>query len=389
MKKKNTIPSAFEDALGDLGYANSETREEVTDMNRQDQFVDVEDDLLSTKPGNTLEDDDKGEEDKGHEDTSEIPKEVLDNMNNGLNTTNETGDKGEEQHETSTEPTEDDITEAEKVGALFDAVAESFGWNVDDIEEDARPVTVEGLTDYLREVVEQNSKPEYADERVQKLDEYIKNGGKFEDFYAVQQQELNYDTLDIEDETNQRAVIREFLQASGYSEDQINSKIDRYESADMLEEEAEDALGRLKTIRQQQAEQLQQQQEQARLKQEEDNKAFITDVTNQINGLTQIHGVAIPREDRKALFDYIFKQDANGFSQYQKDFTKNLAKNLIESAYFTMRADSFVTEAKKNGQTSAAQKLRQVLRHSSKNHTTFNADEDKQRPAWEIASKFL
>jgi hypothetical protein len=187
MKKKNTIPSAFEDALGDLGYANSETREEVTDMNRQDQFVDVEDDLLSTKPGNTLEDDDKGEEDKGHEDTSEIPKEVLDNMNNGLNTTNETGDKGEEQHETSNEPTEDDITEAEKVGALFDAVAESFGWNVDDIEEDARPVTVEGLTDYLREVVEQNSKPEYADERVQKLDEYIKNGGKFEDFYAVQQ----------------------------------------------------------------------------------------------------------------------------------------------------------------------------------------------------------
>jgi hypothetical protein len=54
-----------------------------------------------------------------------------------------------------------------------------------------------------------------------------------------------------------------------------------------------------------------------------------------------------------------------------------------------MRADSFVTEAKKTGQTTAAQKLRQMLRHSSKNHTTFNADEDKQRPAWEIASKFL
>ena len=39
--------------------------------------------------------------------------------------------------------------------------------------------------------------------------------------------------------------------------------------------------------------------------------------------------------------------------------------------------------------SSAAQKLRQMLRHSSKNHTTFNADEEKQRPAWEIASKFL
>lgn len=389
MKKKNTIPSAFEEALGDLGYANSETREEVTDMNRQDQFVDVEDDLLSTKPSEKLEDNNKGEEEKGHEDTSEIPEEVLNNMNNSSKTADGLDNKGEEQHEESTEPTEDDITEAKQVGALFDAVAESFGWNVDDIEEESRPVTVEGLTDYLREVVEQNSKPEYADERVQKLDEYIKNGGRFEDFYAVQQQELNYDTLDIEDEQNQRAVIREFLQASGYSEDQINNKIDRYESADMLEEEAEDALGRLKTIRQQQAEMLQREQEQARLQQEEQNKAFITDISTQINGLKEIRGIAIPKEDRKALFEYIFKQDANGMSQYQKDFNKNLTRNLIESAYFTMRADSFVTEAKKAGQTSAAQKLRQVLRHSSKNHTTFNADEDKQRPAWEIASKFL
>lgn len=391
MKKKITIPSAFEDALGDLGYANSETREEVTDMNRQDQIVDVEDDLLSTEPSGMLEDNKEGNEDNSHDDDSDIPEEVLNNMNNGSEKTDDSNNKGLENNDdnNSTDPTEDEITEAQQVGALFDAVVESFGWNVDDIKEDNRPITVEGLTDYLREVVEQNSKPEYADERVQKLDEYVKNGGKFEDFYAIQQQELNYDTLDIEDEQNQRAVIREFLQASGYTEDQINNKIDRYDSADMLEEEAEDALSRLKTIRQQQAEQLQQEQEEARQRQEEQNKAFITDMSTQINGLKEIRGIAIPKEDRKALFEYIFKQDANGMSQYQKDFQKNLTRNLIESAYFTMRADSFVTEAKKAGQTTAAQKLRQMLRHSSKNHTTFNADEDKQRPAWEIASKFL
>lgn len=388
MKKKNTIPSAFDNVLDDLGYTNIETKEEVSDMDKQDQFVDVEDDPLSTKPSDMLEDDDKKGTADSHDDDSEIPEEVLNKMNNGSKTPDDTADKGLDNVDDNN-PTEDDVTEAQQVSALFDAVAESFGWNVDDIEEDSRPVTVEGLTDYLKEVVEQNSKPEYADERVQQLDEYIKNGGKFEDFYTVQQQEINYDTLDIEDEQNQRAVIRELLRANGYSEDQINNKIDRYESADMLEEEAEDALSRLKTIRQQEAEQLKQQQEQARIRQEEQNKAFVTDMTTKINGLTEIHGVAVPREDRKALFDYIFKQDANGVTQYQKDFQKNFAKNLIESAYFTMRADSFVTEAKKSGQTTAAQKLRQVLRHSSKNHTTFNADEDKQRPAWEIASKFL
>lgn len=103
---------------------------------------------------------------------------------------------------------------------------------------------------------------------------------------------------------------------------------------------------------------LQQEQELARQQQEEQNRAFFEDVSSQINSLTNIRGIAIPKEDRKALFDYIFKQDKDGMSQYQKDFNKNLSRNLIESAYFTMRADSFVTEAKKAGQTTAAQKLR-------------------------------
>ena len=116
---------------------------------------------------------------------------------------------------------------------------------------------------------------------------------------------------------------------------------------------------------------------------------FFNDVSTQINNLTDIRGISIPKEDRKALFEYIFKQDAQGLSQYQKDFNENIAKNLIESAYFTMKADAFVTEAKKSGETSAADKLRKMLRHTSKNHSSFNADEDKTRPAWEIASKYL
>ena len=81
---------------------------------------------------------------------------------------------------------DEDITEAQRVSALFDAVVESFGWNASDIDEDKRPVTVEGLTDYLKAVVDENSRPEYADDRIAQLDAYVKNGGKFEDFYQQQ-----------------------------------------------------------------------------------------------------------------------------------------------------------------------------------------------------------
>jgi len=117
--------------------------------------------------------------------------------------------------------------------------------------------------------------------------------------------------------------------------------------------------------------------------QEEQSKAFFDSVTKDINSLTNIRGIAIPKEDRKALFDYIFKVDQNGMSQYQKDFNENLSKNLIESAYFTMKADALISGAERKGESSAADKLRKMLRHTTKNHTTYNAD-DKQKSVTDL-----
>ena len=81
------------------------------------------------------------------------------------------------------------------------------------------------------------------------LDQYVKNGGRFEDFYQRQQESISYENLDLEDESNQKAAVREYLKYQGYNDDQITRKIDRYEDSDMLEEEAEDALAQLKNIR--------------------------------------------------------------------------------------------------------------------------------------------
>jgi len=123
-----------------------------------------------------------------------------------------------------------------------------------DIDDKDKPVTVDELTNYLAETVRQNSIPTYADERIQALDEYVKNGGKFEDFYSVQKEALDLDSINLEDENNQKAVVKELLKYDGYTDDQINKRLSRYEDADMLYEESEDALERLKGIRQKQAE---------------------------------------------------------------------------------------------------------------------------------------
>ena len=382
-KKKNTIPSGFEDVLGNI-YSNSEQTGEVTNIDDiLPPDILLEEEKEDEPPVKT--EDGKEKDDTplsvAKDDDSEIPEDILNKDNN-------TTVVDEEDHEDNDEPSNADLIEAQQVGLLFDAIGQSLGWNMNDIDEKDRPLTVDGLTDYLSEVVRQNSVPEYADDRIKQLDEYVKNGGKFEDFYSKQSSNLSLDNIDIEDEVNQKAVIRELLKYNNYTDDQINKKISRYEDADMLYEESEDALDRLKQIKQHELEEATRQQEELARQQEEQQRQFFTSVTNDINSLTNIRGIAIPKEDRKALFDYIFKVDQTGMSQYQKDFNENLSKNLIESAYFTMKADALISNAEKKGESSAADKLRKMLRHTTKNHTTYNADEKQKSVTDLLAGAF-
>lgn len=373
-KKKTQSPSGFDELLGGI-YSNSMEQEEIVNMDELDIVTqpNEDDDKVDDDPA-----DDTTEDNLNNEDDKDIPQEVLDRMNKQTNDTNEeTEDLSEE-----------DLLEAQHVGALFDAIGQSLGWNMNDIEQDERPLTVDDLTSYFVKTIKQNSVPEYANEQIQQLDEYVKNGGDFAEFYAKQQQSVSLDNIDMDDEDNQKAIVRELLRYNGYTEQQINSKIARYEDNDMLIEESEDALGRLKEIRKKELEETTRRQEELAREQEEQSRQFFTTVSQDIENLTDIRGIAIPKEDRRALFDYIFKVDQTGMSQYQKDFNENLSKNLIESAYFTMKADAFISTAKKTGETSAAEKLRKMLRHSSKNHTKYNAD-DKQKSVVELASRFF
>ncbi len=386
MKRKQSIPSGFEDILGGI-YSNAEQGEGITNIDSLTEndptppIPPVDNDKNTKEPPVETEDGKNTDDDpNAKDDDSPIPTNIVDpepTVNPPVTDTPKDGD-----------PSEEDLIEAQQIGLLFDAVGQSLGWNMADIKEEDRPLTVEDLTQYLSDVVKENSVPQYADDRIQRLDEYVKNGGKFEDFYSRQQETLTLDNIDLEDETNQKAVIRDLMKRSGYSDEQINRKISRYEDSDMLYEESEDALDRLKQIRQKEIEdQAAAQQEAARI-QEEQSKLFFDTVSNDINALTDIRGIAIPKEDRKALFDYIFKVDSEGKSQYAKDFEKNLSKNLIESAYFTMKADALISNAEKKGESSAAEKLRKMLRHTSKNHTTFNADEKQKSVTDLLAGSF-
>lgn len=392
MAKKNTTPTAFDNLLNSV-YGNEGNIPGTVDMDKQDSFVNAveEEEKPADKPAEDNSADDTNPS-NANDDDSEIPQSVLDRMDEKSKDEpiQEPTDNTVDNTEGTSDPSDADVHEAQQVGLLFDAIGESFGWNMDDIKEEDRPLTVDDLTHYMREVVQQNSVPQYADDRIQQLDEYVKNGGKFEDFYGKQQQSLSYDNIDMEDEDNQKAIVSELLRYSGYTDDQIKNKISRYEDADMLEEESADALDRLKQIKQHELEVAQQQQAAYLQQQEEQSKQFYNDCMNQIKSLSSIRGVQIPKEDRAKLADYIFNVDQDGVSKFQRDYNnqENFINNLLTTAYITMKGDSFISTAKRDGESSATEKLRKMLRHQAKNHTAYNV-EDKPKSVVDLASRFF
>lgn len=266
----------------------------------------------------------------------------------------------EEEDPKEIEDNKEDEEETSKVTALFDAIAEELEWEFDDDEKEEKPKTVEELVNYFKEVIQEQSVPQYASEEVAKLDEFVRNGGDLNDYFTVVP-EIDYENFDTTIEANQKQIVKMLLTEKGFSEKQIAKKIEKYEDAGILEDEAEDALEAMKDIEQTKKEQLLANQEKEYKKRVAKQQEFVDNVVSEINAMDNIRGIKIPEKDKKALLTYIFKADANGKTQYQKDYQKSV-KNLIESAYFTMKGDTLLDTAKKMGTSSAIKNLKQSLR---------------------------
>lgn len=289
--------------------------------------------------------------------------DIDDNIDDDDKTKNKKTKKVEEDDDVNNiDDNDDDVDEEEssKVTALFDAIAEELEWEFDDDEEEEKPKTVEELVNYFKEVIKEQSVPQYANEDVAKLDEFVRNGGDLNDYFTLTP-EINYENFDTTIESNQKQIVKMLLAEKGFNEKQIARKIEKYEDAGILEDEAEDALEAMKEIEETKKEQLLEDQRKQHEQMVARQQKFMDDVVGEINAMKDIRGIKVPEKDKKALLAYIFKADANGKTQYQKDYSKSV-KNLIESAYFTMKGDTLLDTAKKMGTSSAIKNLKQSLR---------------------------
>lgn len=289
-----------------------------------------------------------------------------------------------EEPEVEEEP-EESTDETTIVTGFFDSLSEKLGW--DDIEDDDKPKTVEDLIDYFNDVIEENSVPQYASEEVEQLDKFVKNGGNLRDYFSIDS-EVDLDDIDLEDESNQKLVLKEFLKEKGFNTKQIEKKLTKYEEAGILEDESQDAAEALKDIRESKKQQLLKDQENAAKLAAQRQQEYFDTVVNEIKGMDNIRGVKIPEKDKQTLLEYIFKPTSDGMTKFQKDWSKSV-KNLIESAYFTMKGDTLVKAAEVKGQNAAINKFKNSLNRTGVSRKTKKQDNTSTESMWNSFARRL
>lgn len=333
---------------------------------------------------------------KGNKDNKEEEEDVDDPKNKPSKKSKPEDNEEEEEEEEDNEPNNDpnnDIDnnqgediESNAVTSFFEALSDKMGWELDEDEE--IPQTPEELVEYFKDVIEENSVPQYASEEVEALDNFVKNGGNLRDYFQIDG-DLDLEEINIEDsEVNQKLVIKEFLKEKGFNAKQIEKKLTKYEEAGLLEDEATDALEALRDIKEQKKQQLLEEQEKSASELKKRQQEYFNSVVTEIKGMDNIRGIKIPQKDKQALLEYIFKPTADGKTQYQKDYSKSV-KNLLESAYFTMKGDTLLKAAKSEGSNAAINKFKNSLNRTGVSRKTKRQDNTSTESMWDSFARQL
>lgn len=313
------------------------------------------------------EEKDKKEKNGGEENFSELDEKDKEKDDyNKDNQFEEEVDKDELEGNTSGTESDFDIGEVEPELSAFiqEKLYNKFGWELKDDEKKFE--STDDVVDFISKVIEENSVPEFANEEIATLNEFVSNGGKLKDYYTQMYSGVDIDNIDLDNEANQILTIRESLSVQGQNQDKISKRIERYKDTGILKDEAEEAVEFLKGYRKENSEKLLQEQQKIQEGVQKQQQKFVTDVQSYVNSLKDIKGISLNQSDKRAILEYSLRPDGDGKTKYQKEYANSLIKNFVESVFFTMKGDKLISDLSKKAGSKAAIDLKKKLETKTK-----------------------
>lgn len=236
-----------------------------------------------------------------------------------------------EEEETSVEDDYDNEEESESELDLedltiSDQISEVLGVEMENEYAD----TVEGLTNYVRDVSEEVAESQIQDlfqefPEVQRHLEYVLAGGDEQEFYAANNPSSDYNNIQMSegDITLQRAMLGEYLKEMGHGDDFIMEMLNDYEDNGKLYNKALTAQEELALAQTEQREELYQQQLELKESEEVEQEEFWNGVAGIIDSGNEFGGIVIPDVDKSEFFDYISAPvDEEGNTQRDLDYAE-------------------------------------------------------------------
>lgn len=305
----------------------------------KDNFQDIDPEDLSKKLLDSNDgDNNKGDNNKSDDDSKKDDKKDDDKKSDDK--------KGDDLNDNMS------VEDAEYLSEISTFVGKELATKLGlEVADDTKFESIEDVIDLMSNVVEENSKPVFASDEVEKYNEFVKNGGDLRSFYdEVYSGKLNIDKVDIENEFDQKAIIKEHLINQGVREDRIKKMLDRYTETETLKEEAEDALDLLKEYNQKKAESLLKEKEKERNEFEKKQQKFQEDVNKTIKTISNIGGLQVSEKEKRELLEYAFIPEKDGLTKFQKEYMGSTL-NMLETAFYLKNRSKFAENVKKQTNT--------------------------------------
>ena len=154
------------------------------------------------------------------------------------------------------------------------------------------------------------------------LDNY-EAGVPLSNLLEMQNQEQVYESISVENleksDSLQKNVVRDLLMKTGWSEERANKKIQRYEDAGVLHEEAEEALGSLVEMQKYEKEQFVETKKQEQQQKVQAHEKWLGDLKDHIGNKEEIlPGFKLSPKDKDNLYKGITKLDREGKNEIMR-----------------------------------------------------------------------
>jgi hypothetical protein len=242
----------------------------------------------------------------------------------------ETKEVKKETKETPIQETEEEVkgttsTESTETTTSEDSSLKVFAsWLGDkglvDYDEETFEDSEDGLKKLMSSTVEKEVEryKQSLPEDVHKLVEFVEAGGDPKQFMDLYYNQSSWADFKLEDESDSKAVLKEYLKAQGEDEDEINETLDTYEISGILEKKAKAALTKLQNAEKSYQEQLVEVQKKYDAEQKELAKKQYEDFKAKLYAKDEIQGFKLTPKMKDNLWDFIMKPDKTGKTGLQK-----------------------------------------------------------------------